>query len=137
MLQNLPIMLFGNAAKLCLLCSNMPQNFARTLTMWLCSFQKRCIYACTGYISGLIFERPQCFHDRFYARARTASWLSSRGARRSRSAAPVILLIIAEICLLCWHLASYPVSLRGVRRFLSQPLRKEKTLCTRMREFNN
>ena len=26
------------------------------------------------WISGLILERPQCFHDRFYACARTVSW---------------------------------------------------------------
>ena len=50
---------------------NMPQNFctnAYHVALWLSKEMQIRLH----WISGLIFERPQCFHDRFYARARTA-----------------------------------------------------------------
>ena len=109
-------MLFGNAAKLCLLCSIlcskiflihcMPQIFARTLTTWLCGFQKRCRYACTGYLASFLSVLNVSTIASTLALALLAG-LARQCLDRSRvsRAAPVSLLIIAEICLLCWHYA--------------------------------
>ena len=98
MLQNIP---------------NMPQNFCtnarRTLTMCLYSFQKRYIYACTGYLASFSSVLNVSTIASTLALALLAGCLDrsrvSRGARHSRSAAPVISFIIAEICLLCLHYA--------------------------------
>ena len=105
MLQNLP----GIAAKLCLLCSKVflicLKLFARTLT-----FHKRMMQICLHWISGLIFECPQCL-DRLHKLRRVP--FPRRCARyliNYRWNLPIMLALCMLdafaflICqIICWH----------------------------------